>query len=135
MLYLDSPVGSFFGITVFRDHADPDLFYYASERPRLSVNDGTAEFVFLIYQSDVTDNPALSDADKDQLGGGYLAFTVDLGVDEEVLKEVRKPTLTKKAAKAARIAREEAEDAAAYASMGVSNETQAGRKAAKKAAS
>jgi DNA topoisomerase-1 len=38
--------------------------------------------------------------------------------EKRVMKEVRKPTLTKKAAKAARIAREEAEDAEAFAAMG-----------------
>jgi ssDNA-binding Zn-finger/Zn-ribbon topoisomerase 1 len=37
--------------------------------------------------------------------------------EKRVMKEVRKPTLTKKAAKAARIAREEAEDAEAFAQM------------------
>jgi hypothetical protein len=89
MLYLDAPVGTLMGLTIFRDHADPNTFYYASERPRLAINDGQPEFVLLIYKRDITDNPNLTADAKEQLGGGFLAFTVDLGVDEEVLKQVR----------------------------------------------
>ena len=90
MLYLDSPVGSIAGLTLFRDHADPNLFYYACERPRLAMNDGVPEFVFLVYKRDITDNPNLTAEARQQLGGGFLAFTVDLTVDDEQLKEVRR---------------------------------------------
>ena len=90
MLYLDSPVGSIAGLTIFRDHADPNLFYYACERPRLAMNGNTPEFVFLVYQRDITDNPTLSPDAKEQLGGGFLAFTVDLSVDDNQIKEARR---------------------------------------------
>ena len=90
MLYLDSPVGSIAGLTLFRDHADPNLFYYACERPRLALNEGVPEFVFLVYQRDITDNPNLTPEAKLQLGGGFLAFTVDLSVDDVQLNEVRR---------------------------------------------
>lgn len=90
MLYLDSPVGSIAGLTLFRDHANPNLFYYACERPRLAMNEGVPEFVFLVYQRDITDNPNLTPEAKQQLGGGFLAFTVDLSVDDVQLKEVRR---------------------------------------------
>ncbi|KQZ28929.1 hypothetical protein ASD50_18810 [Mesorhizobium sp. Root552] len=90
MLYLDSPVGSIAGLTIFRDHADPNLFYYACERPRLAMNGTVPEFVFLVYQRDITDNPNLSADAKEQLGGGFLAFTVDLSVDKNQLDEARR---------------------------------------------
>ena len=90
MLYLDSPVGSIAGLTLFRDHANPNLFYYACERPRLAMNEGVPEFVFLVYKRDITDNPNLTPEAKQQLGGGFLAFTVDLSVDDVQLKEVRR---------------------------------------------
>lgn len=90
MLYLDSPVGSIAGLTLFRDHANPNLFYYACERPRLAMNEGVPEFVFLVYQRDITDNPNLTPEAKQQLGGGFLAFTVDLSVDDVQLREVRR---------------------------------------------
>jgi ssDNA-binding Zn-finger/Zn-ribbon topoisomerase 1 len=60
--------------------------------------------------------------------------------EKRVMKEVRKPTLTKKAAKAARIAREEAEDAEAFAAMkklgakGPAKKSTAKKSAAKKSA-
>ncbi|MFC7615557.1 hypothetical protein ACFQV2_20685 [Actinokineospora soli] len=90
MLYLDAPIGPIDGLMVYRDHADPSLFYYVPERPRLAVNDGVPEFQLLVYRRDISDNPDLSEADRQKLGGGFLAFTVDLGVTEEQLKEVRK---------------------------------------------
>jgi hypothetical protein len=90
MLYLDNPIGSIAGLTIFRDHAKPNLFHYACERPRLAMNDGVPEFVFMIYQSDVTDNPNLTAEAKQQLGGGFLAFTVDLSVDKEQMDLVKK---------------------------------------------
>ena len=71
MLYLDSPIGPINGLMIYRDHQDPDMFYYVPERPRLALNDGTPEFVFLKYRRDITDN-ADFDPDKDEsLGGGF----------------------------------------------------------------
>ncbi|QJP16072.1 hypothetical protein G3545_21965 [Starkeya sp. ORNL1] len=90
MLYLDQPIGTIEGLAIFRDHADDSLFYYASERPRLARNDGVPELVFLVYQRDITDNPNLTPDAKQQLGGGFLAFTVDLSVDQGQLDEVKK---------------------------------------------
>jgi hypothetical protein len=89
VLYLDAPIGPIDGLMVFSDHADKDLFYYINDRPRLARNDGVPEFVFLKYKRDITDNPTLSPEDKEHIGGGFLAFTVDLSVDEQVLKAVR----------------------------------------------
>jgi hypothetical protein len=75
---------------VYGDHADPDLFYYVPERPRLARNDGVPEFIFLKYRRDITDNAAFDPDTKQSLGGGFLAFTIDLGVDDDELKEIKK---------------------------------------------
>lgn len=89
MLYLDQPIGKVRGLMIFRDHANPNLFYYVPERPRLARSEGgVPEFVFLKYRTDITDNPAF--AEGDDLGGGFLSFTVDLSVDEDVLDQVRR---------------------------------------------
>ena len=72
MLYLDRPIGPLEGLQIYRDHADRNQFYYASERPRLALNDGVPEFVFLKYARDITDNPAFSEDQKAALGGGLL---------------------------------------------------------------
>ena len=63
MLYLDAPIGPINGLTIFRDHANPSAFYYISERPRLSRNEGgRPEFVFLVYARDITDKMLLAAA-------------------------------------------------------------------------
>jgi hypothetical protein len=90
MLYLDKPIGPIRGMMIYADHADPDLFYYVPERPRLARNDGKPEFVLLKYRRDITDNPDFDPDMKQSLGGGFLAFTVDLGVEEDELKAIKK---------------------------------------------
>jgi hypothetical protein len=75
---------------IYGDHADPNLFYYVPERPRLAKNDGIPEFIYLKYRRDITDNPAFDPDTKESLGGGFMAFTVDLGVDDDELKEIKK---------------------------------------------
>jgi hypothetical protein len=90
MLDLERPLGPFHGVMCYRDHLDNDLIHYVPERPRLSTNEGVREFVFLSYRHDITDNPSLDAETKDKLGGGLLAFTVDLSLEEEVLKQVKR---------------------------------------------
>ena len=89
MLYLDAPIGPIGGLMIYRDHENPNLFFYVPERPRLARNDGVPEFVFLTYRRDITDNPDFNEA-EDSLGGGFLSFTVDLSVDERRLKSIKR---------------------------------------------
>ena len=84
MLYLDEPIGPLNGLMIYRDHANKSLFYYVPERPRLARNDGVPEFVFLKYKRDITDNADFDPDTKQSLGGGFMAFTVDLGVSERL---------------------------------------------------
>lgn len=89
MLYLDRPIGPLRGLQIYRDHADLNQFYFVPERPRLALNDGEPEFIFLKYARDITDNPNFDPKMKESLGGGLLAFTVDLSVDDDILAEVK----------------------------------------------
>lgn len=90
MILLDRPIGPINGLQIYRDHADPAQFYYVPERPRIARNDGNPEFVFLKYARDITDNPNYSPEKKDQIGGGLLAFTTDLSIDQEVIDDTRR---------------------------------------------
>src|SRR5689334_3895801 len=90
MLYLDKPIGPIHGFTVYRDNEDTSYYYYIRERPRLAINDGIAEFLFLKYRRDLTDNPTLDPSIKQSLGGGFLSFTVDLGADEQELAALKR---------------------------------------------
>ncbi len=89
MLYLDAPIGPINGMMIYRDHQDTNLFYYVPERPRLARNDGIPEFVYLKYKRDITDNPDFDPATKESLGGGFMAFTVDLGVEDNELEAIK----------------------------------------------
>jgi hypothetical protein len=63
------------GVTLFADHADPALFHYLPDSPRLSLGaDGAPQLTLLKYRFD--------SAMHRELGAGMLALTVDLGVDE-----------------------------------------------------
>lgn len=70
------------GVTVFPDHKDPDQFWYLGTIS-LAKKDGKPEFTLLKYTSDAA-----------QKGGGFLAFTADLSLDEQtrndILSELRK---------------------------------------------
>ena len=90
MLYLDQPIGIIRGLMIYRDHENTSLFYYVPERPRLARSEGgVPEFVFLKYKRDITDNPNFNEEDGEGLGGGFLSFTVDLSVSEDVLNAVK----------------------------------------------
>jgi hypothetical protein len=89
MLYLDNPVGTLHGVMVYRDHANPNLFYYHSERPRISRTvQGAPEMQLIKYRRDITDNPGFDEAQAKSLGGGLFNFTVDIGLDDAVLARV-----------------------------------------------
>lgn len=89
MLYLDAPIGPINGLMIYRDSEDSNLFYYVPERPRLAMNEGVPEFVYLKYRRDITDNADFDEETKQSLGGGFLAFTVDLGIDDDQLDEIK----------------------------------------------
>lgn len=86
MLFLDTSF-EVEGITLFRDFNSPNRFYYMPRAPRLSVVDGQSAFQLLVYRRQITDNPDFHDGDRP--GGGFLTMTVDIGVPQPVLDEVK----------------------------------------------
>jgi hypothetical protein len=71
------------GVTLFPDHANPGLFHYLPDSPRLRLRaDGTPELSLLKYR--------LDSSLRDALGAGLLSMTVDLAVDPEVLARLRR---------------------------------------------
>ena len=90
MLSLEKPIGPIHGVMVYVDHEDPNLHYYMPERPRLARDEnGVPELLFLKYRRDITDDPSFDPTQKQELGGGFLAFTTDLSVDDTVLAAIR----------------------------------------------
>lgn len=65
---------------LYRDHADPNVFYYMPNQPRLAFwPDGTPKLTFLKYTR----------AGKEEAKGGILHFFVKYGLDEQELNKVR----------------------------------------------
>jgi hypothetical protein len=82
MIDLGRPAFHARGVTFFADHASERTLHYLPDRPRLRPReDGSPELSLLKYRLD----PAL----HGQLGGGVLALTTDLFVDETLLAELR----------------------------------------------
>lgn len=74
-------------VTVFGDHEDKDQFYYLPEVVRISTDSqGKPAFTLLKYMRDITDNPAFREGQ--QLGGGFVIFTVDLALDDDTRTEI-----------------------------------------------
>ncbi|MEM7152815.1 MAG: hypothetical protein AAF799_08230 [Myxococcota bacterium] len=88
MLTLETPLYEFDGIVVFRDHAQPTTFHYLAGSPRLTVRDGKPHLALLKYREALDASPT-APAVRDQLGGGFMTFSVDCGVDAETLQSIR----------------------------------------------
>jgi hypothetical protein len=82
MLALDRQYGPFAGLGVFGDHADPSLFYYVPEAPRLAVRSGIPELSLLKYKTDPADSGGAR-------GGGFLSFTAELAVTADQMTAAR----------------------------------------------
>lgn len=89
MLTLETPTHEFDGIVVFRDHAVPTMFHYLAGPPRLTVRDGKPHLLLLKYRH-ALDSSSAAPKVRDQLGGGFLTFSVDCGIDEDTLRSIRR---------------------------------------------
>lgn len=91
MLTLEPPFYRLGELTVFRDHADPDLFHYLPGRPRLAGrgdggDDDAPRFTLYKYRRDLTDNPEL-DPTRGR-GAGLALFEVELPADRLVMAQM-----------------------------------------------
>ncbi len=69
---------------LFKDHADPNIYYYMPNQPRLAYwPDGTPKLTFLKYTK----------TGKEESKGGILHFFVKYGLDEQELNRVRQELL------------------------------------------
>lgn len=90
MLYLDTPIYFINGLQIHRDFQNPNQFYFFPGAPRIHRENGEPAFQLLKYARDVTDNPLMPPDTKEQVGGAFLVFTADIGVDEEILEDTRR---------------------------------------------
>ena len=81
MLTLEAPFFEIKDVLVFRDHAVPTLFYYLAGPPRLTVDNGKAQFTLLKYRT-ALDAGGSSPRLREQLGGAFLMIGVDCGLSD-----------------------------------------------------
>ena len=80
MIDLSKPALHGEGVAVFFDHANPGLFYYLPDCPRLRTDtSGKPELSLLKYRLDPTIHK--------ELGGGLLSLTVDLSEAGEFVRD------------------------------------------------
>jgi hypothetical protein len=82
MLYLKPPYHQINGVTIFRDHEDPLQFYFLPAAPHLTVREvangvRVPSFGLIKYRGKAGN-------------GGFLNFDVNLGLESEVLTELRR---------------------------------------------
>ena len=89
MLSLESPIYFINNLQIHRDFQNPNQFYYFPPAPRIHYQNGAPAFQLLKYTRDVTDNPLMPADTAEQVGGGFLTFTVDIGVDADTIEDTK----------------------------------------------
>ncbi len=90
MLTFESPFFEEEGIILFRDHADPTLFHYLAGPPRLTRGpDGHPHLLLIKYRRALEALGGAGEDLREQLGGGFLMFGVDCGIDDSTKQRLR----------------------------------------------
>jgi len=76
VLTIEAPYYFIKGNTVFRDHQDPDQFYFLPGNPKLAAENGKLDFTLYKYRFDITDNPG-SDPTRAK-GAGLALFSTEI---------------------------------------------------------
>lgn len=79
MLTIEPPFYQHAGVTVFRDHQDPDQLYYLPPAPRLAVTGNALAFTLYKYRHDLTDNPERDPTRA--VGAGFALLETEAGLD------------------------------------------------------
>ena len=88
MLSLESHLESR-GTIIYRDHADPRLFYYTAPHPKISKTSGRMMFDMHIYAVELKHSPLSGTSIPDELGAGFLTMTVDCEMQKSELNAIR----------------------------------------------
>ena len=82
MLSLEQPATTVGDLTVFADHADPTVFYYAAPDPAIARSDGQPMFDLFTYAVELEHSPLAGTAIPDELGAGFLTLGVECALPE-----------------------------------------------------
>gem|GEM_PF-2478137 len=82
MLTFEPPIYRVDGITVFRDHAQPELFYYTAPHPQLARQEGRLLFDLHAYTVPLEHSALAGTRIPEELGAGFLTMGVDCALDE-----------------------------------------------------
>lgn len=76
MITIEPPLYQIRGMTIFRDHENPDQFYYLPDRPQIARQGDGLAFALYKYRRDLTDNPSLEPTHA--RGAGIALFEVEI---------------------------------------------------------
>lgn len=77
MLSLEPPFYDIDGILIYRDHADPTLFYYSASAPRIARVDGRLAFDLMAYRVELKNSVLAGTSIPDELGAGFLTLCTE----------------------------------------------------------
>ena len=95
MLTIEPPIYQVRGVTIFRDHEDPDQFYFLPPVPRLAPQGDGVAFALFKYRRDLTDNPELDPTRAK--GGGLALFEVETPVPSAAAIQAELSSLAQRA--------------------------------------
>src|SRR5581483_6302757 len=90
MLTFEAPFYEIADVVVFRDHADPQMFYYLAGPPHLSRDEHGNPSLLLLKYREALDAMGASPKTRDELGGGFLLLGVDCGLSEERKSDIKR---------------------------------------------
>ncbi len=82
MLTFETPIYRIDEITVYRDHVEPALFYFAAPQPQVTRQNGRVMFDLLTYSVELSHSHLGGTRIPDELGAGFLTLGVDCALPE-----------------------------------------------------
>ncbi|MCC6588927.1 MAG: hypothetical protein IT168_19680 [Bryobacterales bacterium] len=95
MLSLEPPILEIDGLTVFRDHAIADQFYYLAPHPQIARVDGRIMFDLFAYTVELKHSPLAGTAIPEELGAGFLNMGVSCALTDAQRERLRSSIATR----------------------------------------
>jgi len=90
MLSLATPPIQVGKVRLYRDHADPDMYYYAAGEPHIAVYENRDLMYALYIYRDILEHDVFNGTSiPEEMGAGFLTVGIDCSHDEDALDEAR----------------------------------------------
>lgn len=95
MLTLEPPILEIDGLTVFRDHAIADQFYYLAPQPQIARVNGRVMFDLFAYTVELKHSPLAGTSIPEELGAGFLNMGVACALTDAQRERLRSAIATR----------------------------------------